>query len=298
MSTGVPMRLSLADGRTLAYEIYGAREGDPVYVFHGLPGSRLQAAFLHDKAAAAGLCLISPDRPGFGLSSASPQRTVLGWAQDVRQLADHLGHARFDVLGISCGGAYALACAHELPTRIGSVGLMAGMGPMDLPAIRRKQMPVLRLMFALARVQPWLVSPMLALDRLMYRGDPKRAVRTVAALLTEPDRLLLRDNALVADGFASSLAEGYRQGVRAAMLEARLIASPRNFALERIGVPVHVFQGEHDRHVPPEMGAYLARTLPRATLHRRPDDGHLSIVWNCFEDYARQRATARTQTMA
>jgi hypothetical protein len=38
--------------------------------------------------------------------------------------------------------------------------------------------------------------------------------------------------------------------------------------------------------------------LPRATLHRRPDEGHLSIVWNCFEEYLGQRATARTQTVA
>ncbi len=275
--------LDLTDGRRLAFARYGDRAGRPLVVLHGFPGSRLQAAFLDDKARRAGVCLIAPDRPGFGRSTHAPQRTLCSGARDVARLADHLGHARFDVMGISCGGAHALACAHELPQRVGRVILMAGMGPMDLPAIRDGQLPVLKAMFALARRHPALVSPMLALDRALYRRDPQRAVKMVAGMLSAPDRRLLADQPRVAELFGASLAEAYRPGLRGAMREAHLIGSRRDHALSRIEVPVDVHQGAWDRHVPPAMGRYLAAVLPNARLHAYDDEGHLSIVWNRFE---------------
>jgi pimeloyl-ACP methyl ester carboxylesterase len=103
-----------------------------VHVFHGFSGSRLQETLLHEKTIATRVCLIA-DQPG-GLSTPAPERTVLSWAREVGQLADR--HAQFDVIGMSCGGAYALGCAHEMPNRIVSVGLLAGMGPMDQPDAR------------------------------------------------------------------------------------------------------------------------------------------------------------------
>lgn len=47
--------IALPDGRQLAYQFYGLPEGKPVYIFHGFPGSRIQLAFLHEKAARAQL---------------------------------------------------------------------------------------------------------------------------------------------------------------------------------------------------------------------------------------------------
>ena len=122
----------LRDGRLLAWQRYGLPEGRPVYFFHGFPGSRLQAAFLAEDARNAGVALFSFDRPGFGRSTAAPKRTLLDWADDVEQLADQLRHGRFDVVGVSCGGPYALACAHRLGTRVDHVALLAGIG-LDLP---------------------------------------------------------------------------------------------------------------------------------------------------------------------
>lgn len=54
-----PRRLRLPDGRSLAYQLYGAHEGRPLYYFHGFPGSRLQAALHHEQALAANVCLVA-----------------------------------------------------------------------------------------------------------------------------------------------------------------------------------------------------------------------------------------------
>lgn len=276
--------LPLAGGGVLAYSLYGDPAGRPVHFFHGFPSSRLLAALVHEKAAAAGVCLVAADRPGFGESTAIPGRTLADWSTQVLALADHLGQSRFDVIGVSCGGAYALACAADIPQRIGEVVLLAGMGPMDRPDIRRTQMPALKAMFALARIHPLLPSPMFLLDRVVFRGDPRRAERMVAAMLTAPDRAALAAEPELGRRFVASMAESYRQGVTAAMHEARLIARPRPYRLEDVRVPVHVFQGRLDRHVPQAMGEYLARTIPGAQWHLFPDEGHLSIVWNRFDD--------------
>lgn len=81
---GMPVELlTLDDGRALAFERFGDLAGDPVYFFHGFPGSRLQAALVAEQAKASGICLIAFDRPGFGQSTRQPARTICGIAEDV-----------------------------------------------------------------------------------------------------------------------------------------------------------------------------------------------------------------------
>ena len=274
---------TLEDGRQLAYQQYGAADGAPLLVFHGLPGCGLQAALLDEPARRLGVRMIAADRPGVGRSSPEPQRSILSWTADVVQLADHLGLQRFGVLGISCGGPYALACALRLSERVSFAGLVAGMGPMDVPAIRRDQHPALKLLFGLARLHPALTAPMLGLDRRMFGRDPLGAVHKLAGMMTEPDRRFIHDHPALAEAFALSLAEAYRPGIAGVQQEVRLIASPRGFELGDIGMPVHLYQGGHDRNVPPAMGEHIARTLVDGRYRFFPDEGHLSILGNCAE---------------
>lgn len=271
-------QLRLPDGRHLAYTVYGTRNGRPVYFFHGLPGSRLQAALGHEQAVQARVCLVAFDRPGFGMSDWVEAPTVDHVISDVSNLADQLGHRSFATLGVSCGGPYALAAARLMPTRVTAVGLLAGMGPMDLPALRADQMPVLRFMFGAARRMPWAAAPLLWLDRTMFRRDALQAVDMLSKALPEPDRVLLAGNEQVRQRFAASLAEAHRQGIRASLAEAARIAAQGTAQLRGIHCPVHVYQGDRDRHVPLAMAQYLASHLPGGRLHLRPGEGHLSIV--------------------
>lgn len=280
--------LHLVDGRVLAYEKFGALHGEPVYFFHGFPGSRLQAALIADRARKAGICIVAFDRPGFGQSSPASNRTILGVGKDVQRLADHLGHRRFGILGVSCGGAYALACAVALPGRVMHVGLMAGMGPMDVPGIRDAQLPLLKVMFFLARINRWLAAPMLAVDFLMFRRNPGKAVEALAKFLSPPDQIMLASKPGVSVRFGEGLAEAYRQGIGGALTEARLIAQPRGFDLANVKVPTDMYQGGVDRHVPPSMGRYIADKIPNARYHYLAQEGHLSIMVNAFNDYAAQ----------
>jgi pimeloyl-ACP methyl ester carboxylesterase len=291
---GVPLPavdewLHLPEGRRLVWRVYGQLGGAPILFFHGFPGSRLQAALVHAQAAAAGVALIAFDRPGFGASSPAPfARTVDAVTGDVADLADHLGLARFGVLGVSCGGPYALASARLLPQRVSAVGLLAGAGPMHRPEARAGQLPLLRLMFGLGRVHAALARPLLALDALMFRVNAERALAALASMLGAPDRALLQADAAVRERFAASLADAYRQGTVGAAMELQRIARWHEDGWREIAQPVHLFTSGHDRHVPPAMGRWMATTLPRATLHERPNEGHLSIVVNAFDACVRE----------
>lgn len=270
----------LRDGRCLAYHCYGDPAGRPVHFFHGFPGSRRQAALLHRAAHAWGMYLISADRPGYGGSSPLAQRTILGFADDVGQLADLLNHRKFDVLGVSCGGPYALGAAQAMPDRVRRIVLMAGIGPMNQPVLRKGQLPILRLLFALSRLHPCLPRPLLAMDRKMFMTDPQKALRKLSSLLPKADRHVLAGSAEVAKVFAESLAQAYAPGVSGALLDAALIAQDHGVSLKSITQPTLILQSGQDRNVPPAMGRYMAEKIPKAHLEMCPDEGHLSIVVN------------------
>lgn len=275
----------LPDGRKLAWHEFGTPKGWPLYFFHGFPSSRLLAALVHEQAVDAGIRIIAPDRPGFGRSSPDNNRSIAGWANDIACLADHLGHPRLNLLGVSCGGPYALACAKLIPQRLDYVGLMAGIGPMDLPPIRRGQLLPLKLLFGLASIHPRLAAALLLPDAWLFRHAPERALAALSGLLTAPDRELLQNNASLRARFCASFVEAYRQGTTAACQEATLIGRLNADLLREITIPVQVYQGGLDRHVPVEMGRHIAATLPAARFHFYPNEGHLSVLVNRFPEF-------------
>ena len=295
-ASSTAQHLVLRDGRRLCYAIYGDSGGVPLVFLHGFPGSRQQAALVDKPAAALGVRLISFDRPGFGQSSPMPLRKIPDVASDVRQLADQLGIERFGVVGVSCGGAYALACGSLLSDRITRVTLVAGMGPMDLPRIRRGQAVALRMLFALARQHYRLPSMMLLADSVFLRRFPRLALRMLSSLLSGRDRELLDGNSGLRETFVESMAEAYNQGLNSALREAHLIAGPRGYALSDVRVPVDIYQGGQDRHVPPEMGRFLAEQLPCAELHYYPGDGHLSILLSSCTAWLQNTSESATRS--
>ncbi|WMJ08190.1 alpha/beta fold hydrolase [Nitrosomonas sp. sh817] len=231
--------LKLNDGRTLAYACYGRVEGKPLYFMHGFPGSRYQAALIHEQAKSAGIFVVAPERPGFGKTSLMPKRKITDWPNDMCQLADKLGHVRFGVLGTSCGGPYALACAHSIPSRLNFVGVVSGMAPRQDAAIRKGELPMLKALFALARIHPWLIAPLMLIDRVMFMRDAQKAVKVLAGMLSEPDRQFLASNTMVLTRLGVSLKEAYAPGICGVMQDAALIARNHGYALEGIRIPVY-----------------------------------------------------------
>ncbi len=92
-----------------------------------------QPAYLRREASEAGLRIIGIDRPGYGLSTPRPGRTIAGWVPVALAVADHVGIGQFATVGVSTGGAFALALAALAAERVLGVVACCSMTDMRWP---------------------------------------------------------------------------------------------------------------------------------------------------------------------
>src|ERR1700680_322947 len=120
----------LRGGRRLRYSEAGPGAGAPLIYCHGAIGTPLGRALDLDALLSdVGVRYVAISRPGVGGSDPAPGRTVGEFADDVRQLTEALGIQRFSVVGVSAGGPYALAIAHQLPGRVAKVAVCSSLSP-------------------------------------------------------------------------------------------------------------------------------------------------------------------------
>jgi pimeloyl-ACP methyl ester carboxylesterase len=173
MSIKSQNNIILSDGRKLGFAEFGETQGEPVFYFHGFPGSRLEAKLAETMAKDSRVRFIGIDRPGFGLSDFKPKRAIVDWPNDVTELADSLGIDQFFILGVSGGGPYAAACAHQIPDRLISVGIVCGMGPVDVPRIMDQMVGIYRQGLRLTRRFPKIVTALYPFSSFFFRNYPE-----------------------------------------------------------------------------------------------------------------------------
>jgi pimeloyl-ACP methyl ester carboxylesterase len=266
--------LTLSDGRQLAYTDAGPADGPVVLYFHGAPSSRLDlhATGIADRLDELGVRAVSPDRPGYGLSTPQPGRTMDQWPNDVAALADHLGIERFAVVGASSGGPYAVATAAILGRRIVGCGVVAGVTDMGWePAwsgYLEHEAAVMR--------QPD--------EHTAIAFCEERYGRDGAGLLTDettefaPSDLEMFEDEAIAAGFFATSSEAIRQGVAGVAQDMWLQGRPWQFDPAACSAKCIVLHGEADTIVPFAHGRHTAAVVPGAELVAYPDHGHLSII--------------------
>ncbi len=270
--------VQLSDKRRLAYAEYGNPNGSPVFLFHGLPGSRLSWGLIPDNPFPPGLRMIAPDRPGYGQSDPKPGCTLLDWADDVTELADALEIEKFAVVGVSGGGPGALACAWKIPERLTSVGVVSCATPTNAPGVFEGMSKTNRFFMKLAWRLPWLSTLNVRLLASLIRRNPARYINTMKFKIHDVDKVILArpeiQDMLIKD-FAEAL-RGGAQGMACDMSANH--GRPWGFPLDKIRTRVHFWFCELDLSVPPAMGRYLSNTVPNCEATLVPDAGHLWIL--------------------
>jgi pimeloyl-ACP methyl ester carboxylesterase len=265
----------LPDGRTLAYEEYGVPDGFPVLSFHGGLSSRLDAAPAHEAASAMAVRLISPDRPGMGLSSYQPGRRLVDWPADVAHLTEALGIEHFAVMGWSAGGAYAAVCAARMGGRVTAAALLSSAVPLDLYGTSRGLTVEDRALLVLTKRTPWLASTLMKVS--IVNASNARLFRAVMRSFPPADRTVLTEWG-PPDHALAFVREAMRQGTVGCVHDYRIFGDPWGFALEEIRVPVDIWEGADDSTGPPGYRAFLKRHIPQATVTVVPGEGHLSLL--------------------
>jgi pimeloyl-ACP methyl ester carboxylesterase len=293
----------LPDGRLLGFGEYGRTNGKPLLYFHGFPSSRIEPEPFDDLARKKGIRVLSLERPGFGLSSPQPRRTIMDWPRDVTAFADGMGLDKFAIMGLSGGGPYALACAHALPKeRLTGVGLFASGPPWVAGrhhmSLSRRSLSFLSNSFPLG-VRLVLSATVAGLNGLGNWGPLARRIdawieqagrkanekgqgskgEPVAEKTDEEKKQAIsaRQNLL-----RVLFGEPFRQGSESTVWEAKLLSDDDwGFKFEDVDYnPVWIWHGEKDANAPAIMMRWLAERLPNCNYREWKNDTHYTMAHN------------------
>ena len=280
------LSIKLKDGRQLGYADYGDPGGKPIFFFHGLPGSRLDARPLHHIALLHHYRLIGIDRPGMGLSCFDKKRSILSSVNDVEAFADCLNIKKFSIIGHSGGAPFVAACAYKIPDRLNGVAIVAGMAPFEIPEATISLSHGRRILNGAIKAMPWVATGMMKLTLMMFKkpGMLNYGLKQMA----EVDQLALRSQGS-SDALAAGLMEAFRHGIAGASQDMQLTAKPWGFDLANIKLkcPVTIWHGGLDNQVPAMHAELYAKLIPNATLTFFKHEGHLSLLTNKGEDILR-----------
>jgi pimeloyl-ACP methyl ester carboxylesterase len=270
--------MRLRDGRRLAYSELGDPDGMPVFHQHGMPGSRLEHLAEPGLYRRLGVRVITPDRPGYGLSDPHLHRPLLDWPLDVAELADFLGIRRFGITGLSGGGIYALACAAAIPDRLTGVVVTGCPGPMQREGAVTGMRFLTRAGVWLGSRPNWLLDSGAAVVSKLAHRYPRFFVEQANRDKPPVDRRWLSMPEVMV-GATDTLREALRPGAWGYVEDIRALARPWGFSLEDIRVPVQLWHGDEDTVIPVHHGQYLASVIPGATLRICPGEAHM-LMWN------------------
>ncbi len=277
-------QLRASDGRTLGVAEFGDPDGVVVLWCHGGPGSRLEPMWLDGAAADAGLRIVGVDRPGYGLSEPKPGRTISDVVADMLAVVDQLSLSRFATVGVSTGGAYALAHASLAPGRVFGVVACCSMTDMRWAPGRATMSP--NHAHAVWDAPDRASAIAAAVDAHGENGS-KMLGGGMEAALAESDKALFADHEWMAaamTGFPAMFAHGLE-----GYADDRIADGPgwTSFDVTQIRCPVTVLHGTLDRMVDMIHAKHTADLVPNADLVLVDDLGHFSIETRILPELSR-----------
>ncbi|NUR31797.1 MAG: alpha/beta hydrolase [Catenulispora sp.] len=255
------------DGRRLAVETWGPEHGLPVFLLHGMPGSRVGPRPRDSLLFRLGVRLIAYDRPGYGDSDRLDRRAVADAAADVAAIADELGLRRFAVLGRSGGGPHALACAGLLPDQVTRVAVLTTLAPRDAEGLDwYAGMTASNVAaFLAAEADDGTFGVWFEARAALLRRDPAANLPFRDAELSETDRRVVGDAGIRAMLLQNCAAAVKISGVGWAD-DVRALASAWGFDPASVAAPVLLWHGAEDVHSPVSHMAWLAERIRGSQL--------------------------------
>ena len=269
--------LKLRDNRNLAYTIHGDPNGTPVFFLHGNPGSRYMRHPDEGIVEDLGICLITPDRPGFGFSDFKPNRKLIEYPDDLIQLADYLEIEKFQVFGVSAGGPYVAACAYSHPERVTQAAIVSGAAPFNRRGALRGVNHAYQAVFRTSAQMPYVaLRPLIEAQIQIALHQPHKMWMQRLHIASKGDRYVL-DELEINEEIDEYYREAARFGAKGIAWESKIVVSPWGFYPNQIRVPIHLWYWEDDSIVPQQMGQFLHSQIPNSIPHFHSGGGHYAI---------------------
>ncbi len=273
--------IKLRDGRVFGFAEYGDPKGKPLFYFHGWPASRLGAEKYHAFAKKLHVRIISPDRPGYGLSDYQKNRTLLDWPDDVVALADHLKTKKFAVMGVSGGGPYAAVCAYKIPQRITRIGIVVGLSPIYSREAFDGMMWMAKIGWANYGTYPFVRTIAAMMQYMNARFGLSLGLHRFF-FGAKSDRKIYSDER-IRQATKMSFREAFRRGYKGPELDLKLYTTDWGFKLNDIQAKVYLWYGKDDQNATFAMGKYYQSHILKSTLIVYPNEGHLISISHAEE---------------
>lgn len=264
-------------GGFVAVEISGDPLGVPVFMLHGMPGSRHGPKPRTSVLYRLGVRLFSYDRPGYGASTRRKGRSVADAAADVATIANYFGVGRFSVVGRSGGGPHALACATLLPEQVVRTATLGCVAPPDASGLNwfDGMTDDNTVAYTLAVTGAPLFATQLRQRARALLVDPDSLLSVLRKEMTDSDRILVKGVALrrlMADTFE----EGLRAGADGWIDDVAALVRAWGFELDGIKGPVRLWHGAQDNFAPVSHSQWLMDHIPTADIEIQPESAHFA----------------------
>jgi DNA-binding CsgD family transcriptional regulator/pimeloyl-ACP methyl ester carboxylesterase len=188
------LRVIVVDGRRVAFIDYGPASGAPLLFGHGFSTGRLMPKPLLDTCQRAGMRVIVPQRPGFGLTEPAVGDYLETAAGDLAAILDSLGYEQAKGFYRDGGVSTLITFAQRFPGRLQRGVLFNPRTP------KWARPPPAAPMSAISRLlldHPALIEPFAQMLRHQTRSDPLAAMLRRACSGCEADRVLIEDEAVM-----------------------------------------------------------------------------------------------------
>jgi pimeloyl-ACP methyl ester carboxylesterase len=266
-------RLTLRDGRTLAWREYGPPDGTPMLRFQGTPGSRYSRYPHEESYDRLGVRVLVFDRPGYGASTRLPGRGVAVVADDAAELLDHLGLETVHASGGSGGGPHVLAFSGRHPERVRAATVVVGAAPLeeeDLGGL----IEINRDAWYAARRGWEAMHRLLAPRRNEILADPLAGFRSHMKVAPASDKAVMEDPDWQRV-FVEDATEALRPSAEGWADEAMALTLPWDFDPSDVRCSVTWWHGEHDANAPISAVRRLLAEMDGVDLRVWSDAGHL-----------------------
>ena len=222
-------------------------------------------------------------QPGMGLSTIDQKRSILSWADDVEELANHLALQKFAIIGHSGGAPYVAACAYRIPERLDGVAIVAGMGPFEIPEAIACLNHGQRFIHHAIKMIPWTATACMKLTVMMFKYP--KMLHAAMKQLPEIDRISFYSLGSHEE-ITAILMEPFKEGAAGPAKDMQLTVNPWGFSLANIKLncPVTIWQGGLDTQAPAIHAELYAKLIPNAKLTIFKQEGHISLLVNKIEE--------------
>jgi pimeloyl-ACP methyl ester carboxylesterase len=269
-------------GRKITYKKVGDESGRPVVYFHGWGSAASSIFFDEEFLNRERVFLLLVNRPGYGGSELVKDYSMIDYADDVKDVLNHLQIKQADFLAWSNGGLFCQVFAYQFPQYISTLSLAASAIPLRnketgkvLPlrwkVLRKLNMiaPILNRKFAKRMNKSWNGK----IGRWILKYQHK--YRSASSQFPLEEQLKKQT--------VEGIGDAYRTMGWAEYLELNAMMKPFRLEEWNAPFPVYIWSGEKDNLWPFKTAAFLHEKFQGSRFQMVEGKGHFFFL-ECWEE--------------